>query len=282
LLSGDGSGQLSCQAPGRPERVWHAHDGPILVTQTDGTIIASAAADGRLRIWRYEDAALLHTIIPNHRGHPLRLAALAPQRRWIAAPSSAHGATIGIWSVLQGERIAHLRGRHPVVTALCFSPNERLLCAGRADGGIDFFDTQSGELLPEQIQVGGAATTVRFAPDGHLLLVASEADGIALWQVVALRVRHRLSQNTIPRGICFDRTGNTVVALLGNTLHFWSVQTGALVSAFALSNPPVAISMVSTTGQIALVERRGQIEQRQLGPEFFRRPSWIQKLRIRR
>ena len=282
LLSGDTVGHLSCQAPGLPERVWHAHDGPILSTTTDGAIIATGGADGRLRIWRCGDGELLHTIIPTHRGHPVRLAVLAPQGRWIAAPCSANGSTIGIWSVLQGEVVAHLRGRHPVVTALCFSPNQHLLCVGRADGGIDFFDTQSGELLPEQITTGGAVTNVLLAPDGRLLLVTDEVDGVTLWQLAALRIRHRLSQNNLARGLCFDRSGNAVVALVGNTLRFWSVRTGGLVSAITLPDPPHAISVLSAAGQIALVERGGRIEQRQLGAELFRRQSWIQKLRIRR
>jgi len=72
LVTADRQGDVAVwdTASGRRDRSWHAHDAPILgldVWQGERRMLATAAADGRVRVWRLEDSVRLADL-PGHRG----------------------------------------------------------------------------------------------------------------------------------------------------------------------------------------------------------------------
>ncbi len=112
--------------------------------------------------------------------------AFSPDGRIIAGGFGDGYATTGnysrivkLWDAASGQEIRTLTDFHNSISALCFTPNSRLLVVGCREGTVRCFDTQTWAEAQRFIDSNPVAS-VACSPDGHTLAVGDEYGFIRL------------------------------------------------------------------------------------------------------
>jgi WD40 repeat protein len=71
-------------------------------------------------------------------------------------------------------------------TALCFSPDAKLIAVGHSDGKVTVWETTRGELVKTLAAHAEEIRALRFAPDGAKLITLSRDNQVRLWSVFRL------------------------------------------------------------------------------------------------
>jgi WD40 repeat protein len=110
-------------------------------------------------------------------------AAFSPDGSLLAV---SDGSTIGLWDTASGRELRHFGGARVNARTVAFSPNGRLLAAGKHDGSIRLWSPDNGAVLGDVPGHGQAVTALAFSPDGKLLASGSEDTTVLLWDVAQL------------------------------------------------------------------------------------------------
>jgi WD40 repeat protein len=139
----------------------------------------------------------------------------------------ARGLSDGSVTIGGGGRTAQvLPARGPGVTAVGFSPDEKLLTTGDAKGFVRLWDLTTGRVLRGFSGHKAAIRSVMFSPNGKLLLTASADHEARIWNV-----QGRLQQRPIRwhfgplGGATFSPDGRWVVTAGPSTAGVGSVST---------------------------------------------------------
>ena len=105
-----------------------------VVFSPDGTMLASGASNGTVRVWDVETGTNIATLI----GHTnwVYSVAFSPDSRTLASGSSDE--TIKLWDIEAGKNITTLQGHR--VESVAFSPDGAILASGSYDGTIFLWD----------------------------------------------------------------------------------------------------------------------------------------------
>ena len=105
-----------------------------VVFSPDGTMLASGASNGTVRVWDVETETNIATLI----GHTnwVYSVAFSPDSRTLASGSSDE--TIKLWDIEAGKNITTLQGHR--VESVAFSPDGAILASGSYDGTIFLWD----------------------------------------------------------------------------------------------------------------------------------------------
>jgi WD40 repeat protein len=131
----------------------------------------------------------------------------------------------------------------PVVSAVAFSPDSTRIAVGTIDGSVRLFDGKSGAPLGSRLETGRPAVwDLGFSPDGRLLAVAADGNGVdgfytqprqgqaQLWDVSS---RRRVGRAIVPgAGSVLALAFNPAGTLLATGSYFgrldlWDVATRA-------------------------------------------------------
>ncbi len=189
-----------------------------LVFAKEGNVLMSGRADGKVDWWEEPPTMLRIKTETNPFGEHGRVVIsragkvifLAPERgamrifdrekneKWFCpqpgyivsvAPTPdgrlvAVGTTeIKVWNVGTGKAEAALGGFKVGVFALAFSPDGKILAAGRATGEITLWDVTAKKELATMAFHKGAVTCLAFSPDGKLLASGGDDGTVNLWRV---------------------------------------------------------------------------------------------------
>ena len=159
----------------------------------DGRQLLTAAADNTARIWDVERGG--QSLLLENTG---RAAAIAISKNllWIGTgggrvSSSEKGVdsiwSAQLWNAATGERIktmASENGHKWEVTAIAFSPDNRLLATGDLMGHVRLWDLQSGEVV-EKLDGHGRykISAIAFLDNGTRLATASFDNTVLQWDV---------------------------------------------------------------------------------------------------
>ena len=211
----------------------------------DDSILASAGADGVIRLWDVTTKQLLNTL----EGHTddVWSVAFSPDGN-ILASAGADG-VIRLWDVTTKQPLNTLTEHTNGVWSVAFSPDGNILASAGADGVIRLWDVSTGQnkatLEGHMLEVWSVA----FSPNGNELASGSLDGTILLWDVSE-----------------WTNSGTAVAAnkLIGlpnelqlqqNAPNPFNSQT--VISYFLPKSGPTRLEVFSVTGQRVAILRQG-------------------------
>jgi WD40 repeat protein len=209
----------------------------------DGTLLASHADDGTVRLWNVPAGTLRSSLQLGDRSSRAGAGmAFAPDGTLYAIDAG----TAQLWRVGDGTLLRVLDGTAAGVSSVAVAPVGRLLAVGAGWSGrheplIQLWDAVDGRLmhtLPEQHT--GAVHSLAFSPDGTLLAAGDEH--VRLWRVAdgaLVQTLPAAPEAALVCGLAFAPDGTTLAAGSGdNAVRLWRVRDGRL--RYALIRPAAA------------------------------------------
>ena len=229
----------------------------------DGAIVASAHADGSLRLARGATGAPLRVIDEGDlvltvafrpdggalatgsadgtvviwdpalgaeqcviRGHLAEVldVAFSPDGATLATASG--DGTIRLWEASTGAARALLAGHDGPVRSVAWSPDGRTLASGSSDGTIRLWDP--GTPTPRAVfEDAGAVTLVVFSPDGALVATGTQDGAVRVWDAASGDERRALTGHTDAIwSAAWSRDGTLLATrALDDTARIWDLQT---------------------------------------------------------
>jgi WD40 repeat protein len=201
----------------------------VAVFSADGTTLVSGNADGRLRVWRVGDGALLRTIAAHET--TVSSVALSSAGGGIVA-SVALASPIRLWRLADGSHVRDLSGSpsgRPLVSALAFAPDGSTLAAGGA--ALQLWRVADGSVVWTGELPRAAALAVAFSPDGRTVASGSmEQGGLRLWNAAdgALLGEPTVMVGDVP-AVAFSPDGSTVANSQAGAIQLWRVADRTLL-----------------------------------------------------
>ena len=241
----------------------------------DGRLLASADADGEVRLWnpvtgRPVGRALLAG--PGAKG-AVESVAFSPDGRLLAS-ADADG-EVRLWNPVTGRPVGRALlagpGAKGAVESVAFSPDGRLLASADADGEVRLWNPVTGRPVGRALLAGpgakGAVESVAFSPDGRLL-ASADADGeVRLWNPVTGRSRGSAQpdpgKKDVVNGVAFSPDSKLLASADARNIGaMWNLSTGRIaghllangtgMNAIAFSSDGKFVATASAGGNVQI------------------------------
>jgi RNA polymerase sigma factor (sigma-70 family) len=158
------------------------HEGTVKAVRfaPDGRTVASAGADGVIRLWAPNTGQVLHTLA-GHRG-PVHALAFAPDGKMLA--SAGEDGTVRLWGLTAGALRRTCYAHTGPVRALAFSTDGKVLASAGMDRRVLLWRPGAGEAFGDYNLRTVAPLALAFV-DEKRLAVASEAGAVRLFDIAA-------------------------------------------------------------------------------------------------
>jgi WD40 repeat protein len=143
----------------------------------DGRMLATASADGTVRLWSLPEGHLLHEM-PGHADIVDRVEFSADGKQ---LASTSRDFTVKIWAPATGALIYTLRGHRSLIYRSRFDAQGDHLVTTGQDGTARLWDMHTGRLVADLVGSEAPMFRARFSPDGSTLAGASWDGTIVLW-----------------------------------------------------------------------------------------------------
>ncbi len=188
-----------------------------LSLSADGTTMASASSDGRVKVWDIS-GELQHTFTHDH---SIRSVAFSPSGEFLAAADVA--GTVTIWQLstgLEKQTINHEES----LRSISFSPGGEILASAGLGGIIRLWDLE-GNLL-QTFDHGDHLHSVQFSVNGRFLASAGNNQKVNLWNLAGRKLQ-TFDHGEELRSIQFHPNGRAI-ASAGNDgkVRLWETATG--------------------------------------------------------
>lgn len=227
---------LASCSPQETEKETAAHAGGVasLCFSPDGKQIATAGADGKVRIWDPGTLKTLATLEAD--ADAAHSVAYSPNGVWMASAGSA--AEVKLWDAKAGTLSKRFSATPPVpVRALAFSPDGKTLAAADAKGSrVVLWAVESGMELPPISPKGAESVRcLKFSPDGKVLAIG-DGKVLWIWDLAAGKERHRIEEFDFhgekiapaPGAVAISADGKRLAAPgNGRKALLWDLETGA-------------------------------------------------------
>jgi WD40 repeat protein/tetratricopeptide (TPR) repeat protein len=238
------------------------HTGGIarLAYSPDGTRLASASADGTVKIWDVATARELRTL-PRLAG-TVAAVAFSPDAKRLAAAGNtagkrATGNAITVFEADTGRQVLTLKGHADAVTALAYSPDGKRLASSsgsferlKASGEVKVWDAASGKELFTAAGPKGFHLRVAFSPDGSRLAADGFLGPPTVWDATTGRVQLALTGLAPSNGVAFSPDGKYLACGSAHQVRLLDARTGKVVRTFASHIPGVMDLAFSPNGNV--------------------------------
>ena len=201
------------------------HSDQILAVSlaVDGSLVASAGADGTAKVWDAGRGELIATM-SGHDGQ-VRRVDFSPDGRLLATAGSDH--TARLWDAGTGQLLATLEGHSELLEAARFSPDGHLLATGSLDGSVRLWDVEKASPVRSLERHQGVLRSVASDPDGALLVTAGGDGRIVVGEVAGTGSRVVLDSGRLRPALsaCFGPGGRTIIgAGFDGTVGLWKTE----------------------------------------------------------
>ncbi|MBI4214437.1 WD40 repeat domain-containing protein [archaeon] len=151
----------------------------------DGTRIASASADGTVRIWdvtlsrTYVPRSVLLKIISGHRGG-IRAVDWSPDGYFVV--SGGDDGLIKIWRASRGTLLSTFTGHQSAISSVSWSLDGKLIASASADNSVRLWKAPSSSGLVKVLAGGLQVHSVSWSPDGSML-ASGIGQEVRVWNV---------------------------------------------------------------------------------------------------
>jgi WD40 repeat protein/basic membrane lipoprotein Med (substrate-binding protein (PBP1-ABC) superfamily)/DNA-binding SARP family transcriptional activator len=159
---------------GHTDRIFDATFSP------DGKLVATASADGTLRIWD-SSSGQERLLLDTGSRRPMKAVDFHPNGRYLA--SGGNDRVVRIWDLVSGEPVRELEGHSHWVQGVAFNPDGELLASASKDGTIQIWDWQAGLSRAALSQEGWPLASVAFSPDGGRIFASDLSGQLLVWDL---------------------------------------------------------------------------------------------------
>jgi WD40 repeat protein len=188
----------------------------------DGRWLATASADGAVRIWDANSGQQLRIL---HHHSEVNAVAFSPDGHWLATGSDDN--TAGIWDAHSGQQLRIL-SHDNLVNAVASSPDGRWLATGSADHTARMWDVHFGQqryFLPHHDLVWAVAFS---PPDGRWLATGSADHTARIWDAHSGQQLHILSHDHSVNAVAFSPPDGRWLATgsADGAVRIWDARSG--------------------------------------------------------
>ena len=185
----------------------------------DGSLVATGAAGGDVRIFRTATHELLHSV---DLGSAVAKVAFSPDGKQLAAAAS--GRKVVLVDVASG-RITQTLPHNGAVLDLAYAGGGKYLVTGSGDRATRIWDPSTGTLL-HTIQATAAQSTTAVSPDGSLVAVLSNGQAIArVYDVASGTLIAAVQQPGEVTDLAFSPNGSYLVTTGRRNGFVWDTRT---------------------------------------------------------
>ena len=193
------------------------------------TLLASAAANGKIALWNLRQ----HRLLLSQEAHTggVRLLAVSSKGDRLATWGQDHA--LRLWQRTNGKRLAEIAAPNQDLTALYFTFNGKTLLGVTKEALLRWsIEESAGKLrlraeAPTPLSVG-KITAVALSADGKRLALGTEEAFVALWNLEARCVERKIEVSEFPiTAVAWSQDGAWIAAgdERGN-LRLWGPQDG--------------------------------------------------------
>ena len=194
----------------------------------DGTILASGAGDGTVRLWDVATKTNTATLEGNSRVNSV---AFSPDGTTLAA--GLEDSTVKLWDVATKTNIATLAGATDRVHSVAFSPDGTTLAAGLEDSSVKLWDVATKTNTATLAWATDRVHSVAFSPDGATLAAGlgnafSGVDNgaVKLWDMATNNIVTLSGHEEYVRSVAFSPDSATLASgAADGTVRLWNVAT---------------------------------------------------------
>jgi len=192
---------------------------------SDGQAIASGGYDRCVRLWSLPDGNLRH-VLPRQ-SDVIQALAFHPQKPILI---SATGTAVCQWSTQSGRLLSTLPQAFNAIRSLAIGPDGRTLAIGTLSGTVELWNIYSQTRLWQTHHQRSGITSVRFSPDGRMLICGT---GAAI-EILDLKNRRLAMLNSHQANaltsLAVSPDGQVLASASGRSIELWSMTNAKRIS----------------------------------------------------